>query len=197
MAEFIDRSGWTLEQMIEHACSLAIGYGAGRDDLLEEYKQAKEFAIKMARQTRVRMPWMTEDDELAAADGDEVVAGLLKRWQEDRSEYFTNPTLEIVAEYALWREERRIRHRRNAHGPRDPFSEEQKQAFLRAGATPERIVLGRCAISGAGLKKCLEQGLWEEYRDQAASGEFAMRYKFTETGLRLLRDLQSSDRQND
>ena len=47
---------------------------------------------------------MTENDELAAADGNGAVATLLRRWQQERSEYFTNPTLEIVGEYAIWRE---------------------------------------------------------------------------------------------
>lgn len=100
-----DRAGWTLEDFIDHTCSLAIGYGAsGRQDVLDEYKAAKEAAIKLARQARVRMPWSSPDDELEASGGDEKIANLLKEWQADRSEYFTNPTLEIVAEYAAWRE---------------------------------------------------------------------------------------------
>jgi hypothetical protein len=100
----LERSSWSLEQVIEHACSLAMGYGAGRDDLREEFLATKERALRMARQSRVRAPSQSRDPELEAAKGVEAVADLLTRWQDDQSEYFTNPTLEIVAEYAAWRE---------------------------------------------------------------------------------------------
>lgn len=106
MSEAIDRSTWAFEQVIEHACSLAIGYGSGRTDLLEEYKETKERALRMARQSRVRVPTSEDDSELTAAGGDHAIADLLNRWETDQGEWFGSPTLEIVAEYAAWREAR-------------------------------------------------------------------------------------------
>lgn len=53
MTDSLDQTDWTLEQIIEHACSLAIGYGAGRDDLLPEYKATKERALEIARKVLV------------------------------------------------------------------------------------------------------------------------------------------------
>lgn len=53
MSKSTDRSTWSLETLIDHACSLAIGYGAGRDDVLEDYRATKEQALRMARHSRV------------------------------------------------------------------------------------------------------------------------------------------------
>lgn len=53
---------------------------------------------------RLRPPSDYEHHELEAANGVTAIADLLRRWQTEQSEWFTNPTLEIVAEYAAWRE---------------------------------------------------------------------------------------------
>jgi hypothetical protein len=106
MSDTFDQSSRTFEQVIEHACSLAMGYGAGRDDLLAEFKATQERALRMARQSRVRNLTASDDTELEAAGGDVAIADLLRQWETEQSEWFTNPTLEIVAEYAAWREKR-------------------------------------------------------------------------------------------
>jgi hypothetical protein len=53
MDDGADKRTWSLEQLIEHACSLAMGFGAGRDDLTDEYKATREQALDIARRVPV------------------------------------------------------------------------------------------------------------------------------------------------
>lgn len=65
-------------------------------------EQVAKFVVAGLR--RVRPPAASDDDEIEAAGGDRVIADLLVRWQTDQSNWFSNTILEIVAEYAAWRE---------------------------------------------------------------------------------------------